>query len=153
MSVQFQYQIMTADGGGALSTDGGRTDVYLYTGAGAEIEIGVDTPYSQMIDTDDDGVYRCTVSKSNIYSVVAGGVILTGDEGVKIDADPARVINLDANETIKFKWSDTIYAEIGRGTSDTDIIYLRLRNANGDESYIIPNSTNDGVLNEGTDLP
>ena len=35
--------------------------------------------------------------------------------------------------------------EIGRGDTDTDITYLRLKNASGTNTYLYPNSSGDAV--------
>ena len=35
--------------------------------------------------------------------------------------------------------------EIGRGTTDTDVVYIALRNSDGELAYIFPNATQDGI--------
>jgi len=40
--------------------------------------------------------------------------------------------------------------EVGRGTTDTDIVYLLLRNADGEVSYIFPNATQNGIVVQAT---
>jgi hypothetical protein len=44
----------------------------------------------------------------------------------------------------------TADAYIGKGTSDTDIIFIALRNTNGDQVFIYPNSTKNGVVVKDT---
>lgn len=34
---------------------------------------------------------------------------------------------------------------IGRGTTDADITYIRLQNADGESAYCFPNATQDGI--------
>jgi len=36
--------------------------------------------------------------------------------------------------------------EVGRGTTDTDIVYLALRNADGELAYIFPNALQTGIV-------
>ena len=146
MSILYQYQLTTKNSDESLSAAGGLATVFLFTGAGTEIDVDIDTPYAQMFDTADSGVYECVVSKTNIYSVVVNDVIMTGDEGVKIDADPPRVINLDIGEVLEIKVNGTVYCTIGRGTTDTDIGYIKLPNAGGTGVHIYPNSEGNGVL-------
>jgi len=40
--------------------------------------------------------------------------------------------------------------EIGRGDTDTDITYIRLKNAGGNDIYIYPNAGGDGVTVSNT---
>lgn len=35
--------------------------------------------------------------------------------------------------------------EFGRGTTDTDVVYLALRNSDGELAYIFPNATQNGI--------
>ena len=35
--------------------------------------------------------------------------------------------------------------EIGRGTTDTDVVYIALRNTDGELAYIFPNATQNGI--------
>ena len=146
MSNNFIYQVMTKDGDGVLSAEGGREDVYIYTGAGTAIDLIHDTPYAQMLDDAHNGIYACEVDRTDVYSVVVGGVIVTGDAGIKIDGDPPREINLEPGETLQIKIDGKVYAEIGRGTSDSDIGFIKLPNAGGTDVHIYPNSEDNGVL-------
>ena len=150
MSIQFHWQVMTKDGDGVLSVDGGRADVLLYTGAGTEVDLINDTPYATMLDDANNGVYACEVSKTDIYTIAVGGVIVTGDAGIRIDADPPRVINLDIGEVLEIKVDGKVYCTIGRGTTDTDIGYIKLPNAGGVDTHIYPNSEGNGVLADTT---
>ena len=36
--------------------------------------------------------------------------------------------------------------EIGRGTTDTDVVYLALRNADGELAYIYPNAAQNAIV-------
>lgn len=47
--------------------------------------------------------------------------------------------------TVKVTFASGVDAILGRGTTDTDITFIALRNANGVLAYIYPNSTPDGV--------
>lgn len=42
-------------------------------------------------------------------------------------------------------WGSSVAATLGRGTTDTDITFLALRNADGELCYIYPNATQDGI--------
>ena len=35
--------------------------------------------------------------------------------------------------------------ELGRGTTDTDVVYLALRNSDGELAYIFPNAAQNGI--------
>ncbi|HPG38196.1 MAG TPA: hypothetical protein PLP19_05660 [bacterium] len=149
MSIQFNWQVMTKDGDGVLSVDGGRADVLLYTGAGTEVDLINDTPYATMADDANNGVYACEVSKTDIYTIAVGGVIVTGDAGIRIDADPPRVINLEAGEVLEIKVAGKTYCTIGRGV-DTNIGYVKLPNTSGEDVFIYPNSEGNAVLADTT---
>jgi len=50
------------------------------------------------------------------------------------------------DEKFEVEWvADGTDAEIGRGTTDTDITFIALRNASGTKCYIYPNATGDGI--------
>ena len=40
--------------------------------------------------------------------------------------------------------------EVGRGTTDTDVVYLALRNADGEVAYIYPNAAQNGIVVQAT---
>lgn len=63
-------------------------------------------------------------------------------------------INIVQNDDNTFSLYDSIgeLVQFGRGTADADITYMRLFNANGDDLYIYPNGTPDG-LSFGTTKP
>lgn len=44
----------------------------------------------------------------------------------------------------------TPMVEFGRGTTDTDVVYLLLRNSDGEVSYIFPNATQNGITVQAT---
>lgn len=46
--------------------------------------------------------------------------------------------------------SSTPAAEIGRGTTDTDVVYLALRNSDGELAYIFPNALQTGITVQAT---
>jgi hypothetical protein len=92
----------------------------------------------------------CEVDRTDIYSVVVGGVIVTGDAGIKIDGDPPREINLEPGEVLQIKIAGTVYCEIGRGTTNSDIGYVKLPNADGTAVHIYPNSEGNAVLADTT---
>jgi hypothetical protein len=52
----------------------------------------------------------------------------------------------DPQEKLHVWWDTNVDAELGRGTSDTDITYLALRNANGTKCYIYPNAAGNGIV-------
>ena len=41
-------------------------------------------------------------------------------------------------------------AVIGRGTTDTDVVFLALRNSDGELAYVFPNATQDGITVQAT---
>ena len=43
-----------------------------------------------------------------------------------------------------------VLMEIGRGTSDTDITYIRLYNADGESAYMYPNADQDAAVVSGS---
>jgi hypothetical protein len=49
-------------------------------------------------------------------------------------------------ERLQVVWDQDVDAELGRGTTDTDITYLGLRNANGTKCYIYPNAAGNGIV-------
>lgn len=40
--------------------------------------------------------------------------------------------------------------EIGRGTTDTDVVYIQLRNADGEVAYIYPNALQNAIVVQAT---
>ena len=46
--------------------------------------------------------------------------------------------------------SDAPAVEIGRGTTDTDVVYIALRNSDGELAYIFPNATQNGITVQAT---
>jgi len=40
--------------------------------------------------------------------------------------------------------------EVGRGTTDTDVVYLQLRNADGEVAYIYPTALQTGIIVQAT---
>ncbi len=55
------------------------------------------------------------------------------------------------DEKFEVEWSDNVDAEIGRGTSDTDVTFLTLRSPNGTKYYITV--TDGGTLSVSTTKP
>jgi len=49
-------------------------------------------------------------------------------------------------EKVYVEWATGVDAEMGRGTSDPDITYLALRNANGTRCYIYPDAAGTGIV-------
>lgn len=49
------------------------------------------------------------------------------------------------NEEFIVRFADGSDAAIGEGVTDTDITYLRLRNASGASAYIYPNAARNGI--------
>lgn len=44
----------------------------------------------------------------------------------------------------------TVDAYVGKGSGDTDIIFIALRNSNGEQVFMYPNSTKNGVVVSAT---
>ena len=49
-------------------------------------------------------------------------------------------------EKLHIVWASGVDAEVGRGTTDPDITYVALRNANGTKCYIYPNAAGTGIV-------
>ena len=50
----------------------------------------------------------------------------------------------------KVRFAGGVEAAVGRGSTDADIVYLRLRNADGEDAYVFPNATQDGITVQAT---
>ena len=61
-----------------------------------------------------------------------------------------RQIDDDTVQLIDGSSNDAPMVEFGRGTTDTDVVYLLLRNADGEVSYIYPNATQNGIVVQAT---
>ena len=51
---------------------------------------------------------------------------------------------------VRVVWDDNVEAELGRGSSDPDITYIRLRNTGATFYYLFPNAAGDGVTVQAT---
>lgn len=52
---------------------------------------------------------------------------------------------------LQFVQSDgAVLMELGRGSTDTDITFIRLYNADGESAYVYPNATQDGITVSGS---
>lgn len=61
------------------------------------------------------------------------------------------VKQLDIGNDIQLIDGDgNLVAEIGRGTTDTDITFLLLKNADGESAYIFPNAAQTGIVVQAT---
>lgn len=49
-------------------------------------------------------------------------------------------------EKLHIEWDSGVDAEVGRGTTDPDITYMALRNANGTKCYIYPDAAGTGIV-------
>lgn len=54
------------------------------------------------------------------------------------------------DEEFTVEFAAGVSASIGRGTTDTDIVYLRLKNADGESAYVFPNASQDGITVQAT---
>jgi hypothetical protein len=63
-----------------------------------------------------------------------------------------KTVSLSSGQEFKATWDTNVDARLGRGSSDTDITYIALRNANGTIVYLYPNSSGNG-LNVSTTIP
>ena len=120
MSVRFSVLLLDETSGGDLELQTG-ADVDLYQGASPNV--GVD-PKVDFTEIATKGLYYVDVSASLIYTVVVDGAIQVNMQGIKIDANEGT-------------W--------GQGSTDNDISYAKLTNATGQELYIFPNSTGNGL--------
>ena len=46
--------------------------------------------------------------------------------------------------------SDEPAFELGRGTTDTDVVYIALRNSDGELAYMFPNATQNDITVQAT---
>ncbi|MEZ5935825.1 MAG: hypothetical protein R3F54_28730 [Alphaproteobacteria bacterium] len=53
-------------------------------------------------------------------------------------------------EEFAIQFEGVVWGAIGRGTTDTDVVYLRLKNADGEACFIYPNATQDGIVVQAT---
>ena len=74
------------------------------------------------------------------------------------------VKSVDGEGGVKFRLADSssqteeftiefaagVSASVGRGTTDTDVVYIRLKNTDGESAYVFPNATQDGITVQGT---
>lgn len=74
---------------------------------------------------------------------------LTTTGNTTLATNPGSVVGIGTttpDEKLEVEWvTDGTDAEIGRGTTDTDITFIALRNASGAKCYIYPNATGDGI--------
>jgi hypothetical protein len=80
-----------------------------------------------------------------------GYLDVTQDKGdsVRIRVDASGRVGIGTatpQERLHVWWGTNVDAELGRGTTDADITYLALRNANGTKCYIYPNSAGNGIV-------
>jgi len=87
-----------------------------------------------------------------LVSPTIDGTIAAGPNGLTMPgfsmAGPLDFNGQDLRNSADFILEPSSYAdsvEIGRGDTDTDITYIRLKNAGGTDVYIYPNATGDGV--------
>lgn len=66
---------------------------------------------------------------------------------VQLPNGQARVEASGASESqhLTIRWADGVEAELGRGTTDTDVTYIALHNETGQKVYIHPNAPANGV--------
>jgi hypothetical protein len=74
------------------------------------------------------------------------GVITTGTQETFYVKTRLGVNTDNPQEKVHVVWDTDVDAELGRGTTDTDITYLGLRNANGTKCYIYPNAAGNGIV-------
>nr|MBN2277965.1 hypothetical protein [candidate division Zixibacteria bacterium] len=83
-------------------------------------------------DTKDNAIRRVHGSCGAIVDAGTDAFYVRGDLGVGTAA-PA--------EKVQVFWANNVDAEVGRGTTNTSITFLSLRNANGTKCYIYPDPT------------
>lgn len=54
------------------------------------------------------------------------------------------------DEEFSIDFGGGVEIAFGRGTTDTDITYIRLKNADGESAYVFPNATQDGITVQST---
>jgi len=127
----------------------------FHTGSGRmgiDVGSGAQTGYVQLMDADDlfSGNRDVSGSPSNhpIFRCYSADAAQAADYiQIGHDADNA---NIDiGNGDLEFNDSTGELGEIGRGTTDTDITYLKLYNASGGACYVYPSATKTGVIVSG----
>lgn len=53
--------------------------------------------------------------------------------------------NIQAASEVIFRFATGVELAIGRGTTDTDIMAVRMRNADGETAYIFPDADQTGI--------
>jgi hypothetical protein len=160
-NLDVQGNIYTLGGNGDVNGDGTLAvlDMTLVLNYLAELTFLTDAEYARAdvdgdgrVNWDDLGMMTMMIftgsTKSqamrrihSIYGAVASGP----EEALYVKTRLG--INTDSpQEKVHVVWDTNVDAEMGRGTTDPDITYLGLRNANGTKCYIYPNAAGNGIV-------
>jgi hypothetical protein len=111
--------------GGDLVLHGGAGDGGISTGNGGNVYLYGGTP---------DG----EATRGDVIMLHDGSIKLGGEVGIGTNSP---------DEKFEIEWgSASIDFEVGQGTTDMDITFITLRNADGEKCYIYPNADQDGII-------